>query len=279
MHFKTKKSIRLISVVSIMLFVLSACDYEISPWATDANCSEKVSIEYNINRLANYEAQVGTKNTYQVAVLSDPQMYPGAFEKVIKYVNTLPEVDFILLTGDLTETGIKAEFEWVCEAMEKAKQPILSVIGNHDALAFGTDIWHKYFGPEDYSFTYQNSKFIAYNDNKYEFSNVPDRDWLEQEAQGYETRDYTMVFSHIAPWDTDLALSEELKNLGVDLGVHGHVHKFDYWQLTDVQLPHYATTFTKEESFGLLSINPAGFTLENCTLDKCEVAQIRNRSR
>lgn len=264
------------ALLSVML-ILSGCDYEISPWATDANCSNKVSIEYNINRLAEYEAQVGVKDTYQIAVLSDPQSYPGAFEKVIKHVNTLPEVDFILLNGDLADTGIKAEFEWVCEVMEKAKQPIFAVIGNHDALAFGTDIWAEYFGPEDYSFTYQNSKFIAYNDNKYEFANVPDRDWLAQQTQGHETRDYTMVFSHIAPWDTDLALSQELKDMGVDLGLHGHVHRFDYWQLTAVQLPHYEATFTKDESFGLLSINPSGYTLENCTLSDCKVAQLRNR--
>lgn len=279
MRFKSKRYVRLLSTITLMAFLLSACDYEISPWATDPDCSNKVSIEYNLERLAELEAQVGERDTYQVALLSDPQSYPGAFEKVIDHVNTLPEVDFILLTGDLADTGIKAEFEWVCEAMEKAKQPILAVIGNHDALAFGTDIWHKYFGPEDYSFTYQNSKFIAYNDNKYEFANVPDRDWLAEQTQGHDARDLTVVFSHIPPWDTDLALSQELKDMGVDLGVHGHVHKFDYWQLTDVQLPHYATTFTKDESFGLLSINPAGFTLENCTLNQCEVAKVRNRSR
>ena len=277
MFFNLKKLKARITYFLMVVLVLSGCDYEVSPWSTDAECSNEVSIERNIERLKAYEQEVGLRSEYQVAIISDPQQYPGTFEDLIKHVNTLPEVDFILLTGDLADTGVKAEYEWVCKVMEKAKQPIFAVIGNHDALAFGKEIWAKVFGPEDYSFTYQNSKFIAYNDNKYEFENVPDRDWLALETQGDEMRDYTIVFSHIPPWDFDLTLSQELKDLGVDLGVHGHEHSFDYWQLTNVQLPHYVVTSTKKKGFGLLTINSSNYTLENCTTDGCVVAQVRNR--
>lgn len=277
MFFNLKKLKARITYFLMVVLVLSGCDYEVSPWSTDAECSNEVSIERNIERLKVYEQEVGVRSEYQVAIISDPQQYPGTFEDLIKHVNTLPEVDFILLTGDLADTGVKAEYEWVCKVMEKAKQPIFAVIGNHDALAFGKEIWAKVFGPEDYSFTYQNSKFIAYNDNKYEFENVPDRDWLAAEAAGDDQRDYTMVFSHIPPWDFDLPLSQELKDLGVDLGVHGHEHSFDYWQLPNVQLPHYVVTSTKKKGFGLLTINSSDYTLENCTTDGCVVAQVRNR--
>ncbi|MFY0640918.1 MAG: metallophosphoesterase [Bermanella sp.] len=277
MFFNLKKIKARFTFLLIFALVLSGCDYEVSPWSTDADCSDRVSIAANIKRLQEYEQLVGARDTYQVAVISDPQQYPGTFEDIVKHVNTLPEVDFILLTGDLADTGIKAEYEWVCKVMEKAKQPILAVIGNHDALAFGKEIWAKVFGPEDYSFTYQNSKFIAYNDNKYEYENVPDRNWLVLEAEGDELRDFTIVFSHIPPWDEDLTLSQELKDMGVDLGVHGHEHSFDYWQLTNVQLPHYVVSHTKKKEFGIISITPAGYTVENCTLRGCTVAQARNR--
>lgn len=279
MFFNMKKLKAKFVSLLIFAFVLTGCDYEISPWSTDVDCSDRVSIENNIQRLKEYEEEVGDRDTYQVAILSDPQQYPGAFQDVVEHINDMPEVDFILLTGDLADTGLKAEFEWVCTAMEKAKQPILAVIGNHDALAFGREIWAKVFGPEDYTFTYQNTKFIAYNDNKYEFSNVPDRDWLAEEtavAAG-ETRAYTIAVSHIPPWDIDLSLSQELKDMGVDLGIHGHEHSFDFWQLTSVQLPHYVDSLTKEKEFGLLSVNPSGLTLENCNLSGCTVAQVRNR--
>lgn len=257
--------------------LLTSCNYELSPWETDPDCSERVSVAYNLEKLRAYEQQVGPRSEYQVAIVSDPQQYPGTFEDIIKQVNNRPEVDFILLTGDLADTGIKAEYEWACKVMEKARQPIFAVIGNHDSIAFAERIWRKVFGPLDYSFTYQNSKFIGYNDNKYEYANVPDRDWLAQETQGDEVRDHTIVFSHIAPWDEDLTLSQDLKNMGVDLGIHGHAHTADYWQLSGVMLPHYIASTTKKGEYGLLTVNSAGLIMEHCTLSGCSAAQLRTR--
>ena len=37
----------------------------------------------------------------------------------------MENVDFILLTGDLADSGLKTEFEWVCDIMEKSDKPIL----------------------------------------------------------------------------------------------------------------------------------------------------------
>ncbi|WP_396587673.1 metallophosphoesterase family protein [Bermanella sp. R86510] len=262
----------------ILALIVAGCQYEVSPWQTDANCSSDLSIAANIEKLKAYEERVGSKSEYQVAIVSDPQQYPGAFEEVIEHINGLPEVDFILLTGDLAETGIKAEFEWTCKAMEKAKQPIFAIIGNHDAISFGKDIWADTFGPEDYSFTYQNSKFIAYNDNKYEYENVPDRAWLAEETENASSFDYIIAASHVPPWPTDLAISQDLKDLGVDLTIHGHESRFDFWQLSNVMLPHYVTSFTKEKAFGLLTVNPSGLTMQNCILGQCEVVQPRTRN-
>ena len=279
MHSEQRTQYRVNAVLMLLMttLLLASCQYELSPWETDPDCSHKVSIAYNIERLRVYEQQVGIRTDYQVAVLSDPQQYPGSFETLIEHVNTLSNVDFILLTGDLADTGIKAEYEWACKVMEKSEKPIFAVIGNHDSLAFAEQIWRKVFGQLDYSFTYQNSKFIAYNDNKYEYANVPDRDWLTAETAGNDSRDHTIVFSHIAPWDEDLTLSQELKDMSVDLGIHGHAHNTDYWQLAGVMLPHYITSTTKKGEFGLLSVNSAGLTMETCTLSSCSVQPLRTR--
>lgn len=275
-----KKPIALLMAVMV---TLTGCNFELSPWQTDANCSPSVSIAANIQRLAEFEQQVGPRSEYKVALLSDPQQYPGSFEKLIKHINGLADVDFILLTGDLADTGLKSEYEWACKAMEKSKKPIFAVMGNHDTLAFAEEIWADVFGPTDYSFTYQGSKFIAYNDNKYEFENVPDRNWLADEAAGADDRrangGYTFAVSHIPPWDEDLQLSQDLKDMGFNLGIHGHTHRFDYWQIQNVLLPHYITINTKEDGFGMLTVNPAGLTLENCDRSRCEVAQPRTRTQ
>lgn len=268
-------------VISVLVSAsLMACQYEISPWATDVDCPASVSVDYNIERLKALETAEGARSDYKVALLSDPQMYPGAFENVIERINDRDDISFILLTGDLAETGIKAEFEWTCKAMSKSNKPIFAVVGNHDALSFGEDIWLDTFGALDYSFTYQNSKFIGYNDNKYEFDNVPNRGWLEREATDKpgETREHTFAFSHIPPWPEDLVLSQELKEYGFDLTIHGHEHDFDFWQLADVGLPHYVTSFAKFEEYGILSVDgQSDYVLENCRGSVCTVATPRTR--
>ena len=261
-------------VTSILAFaLLSACQYEISPWSTDVDCPSSVSVESNLARLQALEAEQGLMTDYKVALLSDPQMYPGAFEDVIKRINKMDDVSFILLSGDLSESGLKAEIEWTCKSMSKSSKPIFAVVGNHDALGFGKEMWLETFGPYDYSFTYQNSKFVAYNDNKYEFDNVPDRNWLEDQASVAvdETREYTFAVSHIPPWDEDIALSQELKDFGFDLTLHGHEHSFDFWQLAGIELPHYVTSFTKEDEYGILTVSSSELILENCTGDVCSV--------
>ena len=261
----------------IAVLLLSGCQYEVSPWDTDVNCPASVSVESNIARLKALELAEGSRADYKVALLSDPQFYPGAFEDVIKQVNKMDDIAFVVVSGDLTETGVKAEFEWTCKAMSKSTKPIFAVLGNHDALAFGSEIWLDVFGEYDFSFEYQSSKFIAYNDNKYEFENVPDRNWLESEASVAvgETRAHTIAISHNPPWKSDLALSQEMKDYGFDLSVHGHQHKFDFWQLFDVQLPHYITSFTKEKEYGILTVSGSELSLENCKGSVCVGANPR----
>jgi Icc protein len=268
-------------ILVLLLALLTGCQYEISPWSTDVDCPTSVSVAYNLERLRAQEIAEGLRSDYKVALLSDPQFYPGAFEDVIKRVNRMDDVAFILLSGDLAETGIKAEFEWTCKGMAESNKPIFAVVGNHDALAFGKEIWLQNFGPFDYSFSYQNSKFVAYNDNKFEFENLPDRTFLQQEAEGFADRTaaggYTFAVSHIPPWEEDIQLSADLESYGYDLTIHGHEHNFDYWQVSGVPLAHYITSFTKEKEYGILTVNSSGLTLENCRRSGCTVASVRNR--
>ena len=65
--------------------------------------------------------------------------------------------------------------------------------------------------------------------------------------------------------------------MGVDLGLHGHTHNYRYWQYSEVKLPHFVTANTQKAVFGLLTVNPAGLTVEHCINYRCETAQLENR--
>ena len=258
----------------ICVFFLLSCEYEESPWTTSTDCSRNVSVAYNIERLKQQEAAEGPRSSYKVALVADPQLWPGRFEDLIHRFNKMDDVAYVILSGDLAHNGLSAEFEWTCKGMSASKKPIFAVIGNHDSLAFGADIWLKYLGEYNYSFTYQDTKIVAYNDNKYEFENVPDRAWLADEINGADTRAHTIAVSHIPPWPTDRGLSKYLKDLGVELTIHGHESNFDYRQYGDTLLPHYVTSMSRKNEYGILTVTADDLILENCTGSVCEEAEL-----
>lgn len=265
--------------IYMTLFSLSGCQFDLSPWETDVKCPGR-SVDENLEQLALLEAGSSPQDTFKVAVIGDPQQYPGDLELVIKRINKMDDVDFVLLLGDVAETGIEKEFEWSCKALSHTTKPIMAVVGNHDALAYGSVIWQNIFGGFDYSFSYKGTKFVAYNDNKYEFNDVPDKAWLQEEAfvGDEEVRNHTIGMSHIEPWDNEPELSGFLKQTGFDYMFHAHNHKFSFWQEQGVFLPHYITADTRDEKFGIATITPTSITMENCD-PECIPAVLTTRNK
>jgi len=264
-------------LIAFILVMLAACQFALSPWETDTHCPG-VSVKENIHLLNLMEQQQGGKDHFKVAIVSDTHQWPEDLQDTVEIINRDDSIDFMLLVGDLVETGIKQEFEWTCKALSHLNKPVVSIIGNHDALSYGKEIWLDVFGPYDFSFTYQNTKFIAYNDNKYEFNNVPSRDWLAEQAKldDGEVRNHTIGVSHSAPWDSDPGLSQHLKDSGFDHMLHGHQQKFDYWQFSETQLPHFINADNRGSKYSVMTVYSNSISMENCD-PQCVIVTIRNR--
>lgn len=258
-----------------LLINLSSCDYELSPWQTDVDCPGRTLSE-NLAWLSEIEATKRPNSRYRVALIGDPQQFPGDLELTIKAINIRQNIDFIILLGDLVETGVKPEFEWACKALNLSRKPIIPVIGNHDALSYGKDIWLKIFGEFDYSFSYLGTKFVAYNDNQYEFENVPDRQWIATEAEKDQPEDwnYLIGMSHIPPWGRDPELGSFMANLGYDITLHAHRHRFQYVENSGNGMPYFVTADTQEVKFAILTVEEEGLTIEQCEPECIEVATI-----
>lgn len=266
--FATVKSI----ILTVIIMTLVSCDYELSPWHTDVYCPGR-TVDENLVWLKQIERSKTVGSPFKVAVLGDPQQFPGDLELVIQRINKNPHIDFILLLGDIAETGVKPEFEWACAALNKTQKPIIPVIGNHDALSFGKEIWRNIFGEFDFSFSYLGTKFIAYNDNQYEFEDVPNRDWLSTEAQveDGEVRLHTIGMSHIPPWGRDPDLDHYLADQGYNLMLHAHLHRFDYRPNQNVGLPQFVTADTQEVKFAVLTISENQIAIEQCEPECFEI--------
>lgn len=261
----------------LICFLMNSCQY--SPWETDIDCQDKFST--NLAELETIESSMAG-NAFGIAMITDIHVDLTDAVNVVERIKQRDDVAFVLVLGDITDYGLAAEFEWVCKALTKLDVPRFYVIGNHDSISFGKEIFRENFAPYDYAFSFKGVKFILYNDNAFEFSGVPDYAFLEEAAaiQPDETRRLTLAVAHVPPVK-DAHTEEEAAFLrqflfeqGIDLTLHGHLHEFVYWS-DEFGVPHHATGRVKNSRYSMLFIDDmGGVSLQNCTDIICTEATL-----
>jgi Icc protein len=203
-------------------------------------------------------------DTVTIVFAGDTQRWYDEQERFVRKVNSLENVDLVLLAGDISDFGILQEFKWVQKRLSALRAPYFVIIGNHDMVANGRHIFRQMFGPLNYSFVYGGIKFIAHNTNGLEApgENIPDLGWLSRELQNTDGADYILTVSHVPPFNAAEFGTESVKpytNLlqntpNLLLSLHGHVHQHqDFYPFGDNV--HYMTSFSFEQSaFVLLRI-------------------------
>jgi len=94
--------------------------------------------------------------------------WKGNFITAVKMVNSL-KVSFTIISGDLTETGCKEDFQAYLEMQKMFNMPVYPVPGNHDVGNVGTwqglqgsfRNYEQFVGKPYYSFNYDNCHFIG----------------------------------------------------------------------------------------------------------------------
>ncbi|TPE44466.1 metallophosphoesterase family protein [Pontibacter mangrovi] len=219
----------------LLLGLLSqACEeFEYSPYEIRLDEDEK-----NINgrNIAKIEAlPISASDTLRFILTADTQGFYEENEKVVQHINQHQNVAFVLIGGDLSDFGLAKEFKLVHEDFKTLNVPYVAVVGNHDAINNGKQVFSAMYGDYDVSFTVGNSRFILLNTNYLEFDKkVPDLEWLEKElqaAQGYEN---IFVVSHIPPTNMEFgeentqAYGELMRKYHVTFSLHGHNHNYKY---------------------------------------------------
>lgn len=264
-------SVRILRVLSLLVaavLALAACRY--SPWETEMECSDR--LEHNLSRLQAIEAANPDRERFNVALITDIHNHVSDLETVVQRINARDDVSFVMILGDITDSGLNLEFEWSCKALKHLDVPRFYVIGNHDAISFGKQIFFDNFAPYQYTFAFADTRFVVYNDNVLEFPGVPDFEWIARAsavAPG-ETRDHTIAAAHIPPIVDvhDAAgiatLQEFLSNSGFGYTLHGHRHKFDLWQDAE-GVQHFVVGEVQPATYGLMTVERGGpVTFSRC---------------
>ncbi|MET0638371.1 MAG: metallophosphoesterase [Chitinophagaceae bacterium] len=222
----------------------------------------------NIARLA----ALPVRSAFKFILIGDTQRFYDQLDEFVEMVNSRDDVSFVILDGDLTDFGLNFEFNLIAERLNKIKIPVISVLGNHDMLANGTTIFRKMFGPENFTFSYGKSKFIALNTNSREANfngTVPDIAWLGSELKNDKEFANLFVVSHVAPFSGDFDRKLETayrsaleSNPRTRLSLHAHEHNWSLSKPYEDDIEYLQVGYTGEKNYALISVDGTDFTIE-----------------
>ncbi len=222
---------RILCIVFFSYFFVSCNSFEFSPnQAFDRNTPRDLNAA-NLEKLL----ARAIDDTVIIAFVGDSQRFMDELDRFVSHVNKNPNVDFVVLAGDISDFGLLAEYEWVYDRLKRLNAPFFGVIGNHDVIANGENVFMRMFGPLDYSFVYDSIKFVMHNTNgrEYPLKEIPNLQWLEEQLGG-DPEDgvkYYVGISHVPPTDDDfkqdlvVPYARMLSTTpGFLLSLHAHVH-------------------------------------------------------
>lgn len=260
----------LVLLIALSL-ALGAC--RVSPWEDDPGCSDPWTA--NLSRLEAIEAADPQPDSFTVALIADIDNDYGDLETVIDRINSRNDVTFALVLGDMTNSGLAMEYGWTCDAMQELEVPRFYVIGNHDSISFGEQIFQQHFAPLNYVVDYGGTRFVLYNDSAGPVAARPDYGFIRNAAAVApgETRIHTLAASHRAPQadphsGIDVArLRQEFAAAGYGATLHGHLHVFDL-TVDEHGVLHFISHETAGAAYGLVTLYRDGrIAFQGCMAD------------
>src|SRR4051812_34652273 len=110
-------------VTTAILFILaclcSACNkFEYSPY--QSKTTEDMPGNVNAVNLAKLMAASGNSDdTVTIAFTGDCQRFYDRLDGLVKKVNTIPNIDFLIMAGDIADFGVLKEYLWINERLQK----------------------------------------------------------------------------------------------------------------------------------------------------------------
>lgn len=256
-----KKVLTVIALLAICL--LHSCEMiEYHPY------DGRISGEKGVNKknIARIEKACEGKKKIRFVLVSDTQRSYNETEDFVKAMNKRDSIDFVIHAGDITDFGLTKEFTWMRDAMNKLNVPYVSILGNHDCLANGVEIYHTIFGEVNFSFLAGNTKFVCLNTNALEFDYshpVPDFQFIENELKD-ERKEYerTVVAMHARPFSD--VFNDNVANVfqryikefkSLQFCLNGHNHQIQIEDLFDDGVMYFGVPNVGKRIYYLFTIN------------------------
>ena len=201
----------------------------------------------------------GDSRPFKIAVLSDPHYHFNKLQEAIVHINQQKDYVFVIVTGDLTENGLLQEYKFFHAIMTHLRIPYVTAVGNHDYLSNGELVYRQMFGPLNYSFVFNNVKFVMFDNTTIESEKAPQMDWLAAEVINDQGYDHVIPFSHIPPYDGQMKHHMDMfhalmVNNQITTSIHGHRHDFSVEEAFGDGVRYATVSSPQKRSYMELSI-------------------------
>lgn len=253
------------------LLALQACNvFEVHPYSGRITGPENIN-NRNIQKI---EENTKGKDTLTYIFLSDSQRWYDELESAVKHINTFEKVDFVIHGGDLTDFGLTKEFLWQRDILEGLDVPYVVLIGNHDCLANGEEVFEQVFGPTNFSFMAGDTKFQCLNTNALENDYnrpIPDFEFIRSERDKGNYKKM-VVSMHAKPTSeqfnnnvSNIFQSEMNKFSGFLYANYGHEHQYLVNDLFNDGKIYYGVPNVGKRQYLKFTITPTDYTHELVT--------------
>ncbi|WP_170845719.1 glycoside hydrolase family 9 protein [Parapedobacter composti] len=157
-------------------------------------------------------------------------------ERTVADINANPNLDFVILSGDVTEFGSDEELALAKQILDKLRIPWYVIPGNHDTnwSESGGNSFRKVFGGETFAFVHKGYLFVGTNSGpnmRMSPGQVPRENlvWMDSLFTAHPDKDMPLIYVNHYPQDSSLnnwfeALNR-VKQRNVQLFFCGHGHQ------------------------------------------------------
>jgi Icc-related predicted phosphoesterase len=227
----------------------------------------------NARNITRVENACRGKTTVRLVVTGDTQRWYDETADLVKALNRRDDIDFVIHGGDIADFGLTKEFTWMRDIMDGLKVPYVVLLGNHDCLANGIEVYREVFGEENFSFLAGNTKFICLNTNALEFDYsrpVPDLqfidDQLNERREGHER---TVVAMHAPPYseqfnnNVSTVFQREIKRFpALQFCLNAHEHQISAEDRFGDGVIYYGSPNIAKRKYLLFTLTPEGYDYE-----------------
>lgn len=223
--------------------------------------------------------------TFRFAQLTDIHLSPGNASREtdlmnsITAINAMSDVEFVLITGDVSEKGDRETLQRAKELFANLKVPYYIVMGNHETKwsDSGCTAWQEIFGYERFQMKHKGVHFLGFNTGplmRMAYGHVVPQDlsWLDQELSRLPKQEPVIIVSHYPFMDGDVdnwyQATDILRKYNVRLCIGGHYHSLrnlSYDGIPGLLMRATCRDAEKPSGFGLYEVTPDSIRSFCCT--------------